>query len=244
MLQQRHALAARAATRFVAGLVAAVLLACRGEADEAPQVAMPVATSNPVPTTVIATASHSPTATATGAPAGASVRPGQQALLHVEADSEPRVGVECERLLPFAISETAVSAPGRTLECTFAADFESSRYRFTQAADGSLYLEGVQLVLWAKPSLPQHYVEGACPELREHFIPADEPIAPGAKLFTCLQPPPLPTGVGGGQNVVWSAAPAAVAATSFPDGTYCWQVVRRLGPPRDVPMQPGSCLLD
>jgi len=230
----------RVANFVAVALAATLLLGCSMGAGNGVTVGRSTATPSVTPTATLAPASATPAAT----PANSLATPGKLAALHIEADANPPAGEDCERLFPFAMTSSSPSAPGRAVECAFGKTFEPARYLFAAGADGALYLERVQLLVLGKATLPSPYRESACKDIRDHLWPASEQADKATSTVVCWQVPPLPSGTAGGSNVIWGAVPQDASRITFPERTFCWQLVPYLGARSDVRTVPVPCVLD
>lgn len=229
---------------IAAAAIAATLLACRPGANVAPTVGPTAAQTATLD--VLAAPSTTPGVSPSPPSAGAplqTVVPGQQVFLHIAADADPVMGDDCDRLLPLTITSASPDAPGRIVACTVADDFHPARYHFLRDFDGSLYLEAVELLLLTKGPITARLPVPDCKEVPAVLAPAEEAPAAMKNVLACLQSPPLPTGVAGGEHLAWAPVAADAPENTALDLNYCWKLMRY------VDSQPTStravkCILD
>jgi hypothetical protein len=105
-----------------------------------------------------------------------------------------------------------------------------SRLRFVEDDGGTFYLEGVELLLLARVSLPQGYAYGGeCGNIREHIVPASEPVESAAYVLVC-DVQPLPRGTASEHPLlIWARIVQDLAPATVPTGRPCWEFSRYLG---------------
>ena len=207
--------------RWLWTLLAVVILSCDSDNGIAilPQ-ATPTAANTDTATQVAPTATTAGTPRPVLTPAestlAAAAATGARAHLHIEADASTPPDADCLQLLAFAMSASSPSAPGRTVECKVPPELPD-RHKFSMAADGSLYLDQVFLLVHSKVTLQP--IDTSCNSIREQLTPASEPPS-NINRIECWQEPPLPIGTAGGQFGIWGVIPES-SATAAADVRYC-----------------------
>lgn len=189
-------------------------------------------------------ATATPTEVKMGSPV--SIAPGQTIDLHVSPGTSRAAGLVCNvNFLQFAIPAAPTRPDDEVRRCTFSDRHEPSRYSFVQAPDGSFYLRGVELLVYATASLPMPYEYSECAAIRPHLLSAGDDPASAPHLVACYQAPPLPTEQTGQRDRIWAALPESVRQEGLGRAlrNFCWEESSLLGPQQDVRMVPSECEL-
>jgi hypothetical protein len=143
-------------------------------------------------------------------------------------------------MVPAAV---AGSVSAQTATCAMT---NGERLRFARDGQGRVYLDGVELLLIAKDTLPQSYAYSGCNTIRSHLIPAEEPADSAAYLLVC-DVSLLPRGETGTPLRIWARVRQdlldAGGGVVGPE-TRCWELSRSLGPAGGFTTIPVQCWLD
>lgn len=121
----------------------------------------------------------------------------------------------------------------------------NGRLRFASDGSAPFYLLGVQLLLLAKNTLPQpSFGAGTCDSIREHLVPASEPLSVAAYVLVC-DVQPRPRGQQARQPLlVWGRIVADLAPPTVPQGAPCWSLTRYLGLAGEARTVEVQCFLE
>jgi len=142
-------------------------------------------------------------------------------------------------MIPSSLAATGVGAA--TVRCSMV---PGERLHFVRDSKGRVYLDGIELLLIAKYTLPQNRASASCNAIRSHLIPANEAPDAAAYVLVC-DVPVLPRGQSGAPLRIWARVrPDLLGGASIGPDARCWELSRYLGAAGGIETTPVQCWID
>ncbi|MGE0598827.1 MAG: LysM domain-containing protein [Dehalococcoidia bacterium] len=127
-------------------------------------------------------------------------------------------------MIPSSLAATGVGAA--TVRCSMV---PGERLHFVRDSKGRVYLDGIELLLIAKYTLPQNRASASCNAIRSQLIPANEAPDAAAYVLVC-DVPVLPGGQSGAPLRIWARVrPDLLGDATVSADARCWELSRYLG---------------